>query len=241
MQENQTFLQAENLGLKRFRKFAFCNISLSVKPHQIIAISGEHGSGKSALLLTLSGYMKFTDGTLRICDAILPRDKKISRPYVALGLFNKLNDFYDTQTIQQVLLGEMKLALKSNVFREQNKDIINDKTKLEKYAYNMLSYWKVFSPRKTKIGDLMPCERIRLAIALALLKKPYLLFVDNIETELTSEQSNCLLEDIRSYMRDNYCSCLIGILQSDLENKTDKVLSLKNINSRVNGDGQDAC
>ncbi|MFU0548618.1 ATP-binding cassette domain-containing protein [Gardnerella leopoldii] len=226
MQEEQTFLEAKELGLKRFRRSPFWDVSLKVAPHQIVAISGEHGSGKSALLLALSGYMKFTNGILTIADVTLPNDFQESRQYVGLGLFSGINEFYKTQTIEEVLMSELKLAARSPLFLKQYKNDVKNREALQQYAYNVLAQWKVFSPHETAIGELTPCERMRLAIALALLKKPWLLFVDGIETELTSEQSECLFSDIRAYVSKNYCSCLVGVLQSGLEKQADQVLRL---------------
>lgn len=246
MQEEQTLIEAKELGLKKFRKSPFWNVSLKVKPHEIVAISGEHGSGKSALLLALSGYMKFTNGTLTIADATLPNDFKESRKYVGLGLFNRINEFYNTQTIEEVLMSELKLASASPLFREQYKNNVKNREALHQYAYNVLAYWKVLSPRETAIGDLTPCERMRLGIALALLKKPWILFVDGVETELTSEQSECLLSDIREYVSKNYCSCLVGVLQSEIEKKADQVLRINRVSYsedyelNKNGDGKNA-
>lgn len=246
MQEEQTLIEAKELGLKRFRKSPFWDVSLKVKPHEIVAISGEHGSGKSALLLALSGYMKFTNGTLTIADATLPNDFKESRKYVGLGLFNGINEFYKTQTIEEVLMSELKLASASLLFREQYKNNVKNREALHQYAYNVLAYWKVLSPRETAIGDLTPYERMRLGIALALLKKPWILFVDGVETELTSEQSECLLSDIHEYVSKNYCSCLVGVLQSEIEKKADQVLRLNRVSYsedyelNKNGDGKNA-
>lgn len=231
MQKFQTLLEAKNLGLKKFKRSPFWDISLKVEPHQIVAISGEHGSGKSALLLTLSGYMKFTTGTLSISDMVLPRDFQKSRDYVGLGLFSGINDFYKTQTIEEVLTSELKLASKSKLFLEQYNNNVNNREALRQYAYNLLAQWKVFSPRETEIGDLTPYERMRLAIALALLKKPLLLFVDGVESELTSEQSDCLFADLRAYVNENYCSCIVGVLQSELEKQADQIISLSDSNS----------
>lgn len=246
MQEEQTLIEAKELGLKKFRKSPFWNVSLKVKPHEIVAISGEHGSGKSALLLALSGYMKFTNGTLTIADATLPNDFKESRKYVGLGLFNGINEFYNTQTIEEALMSELKLASASLLFREQYKNNVKNHEALQQYAYNLLAYWKVLSPRETAIGDLTPYERMRLGIALALLKKPWILFVDGVETELTSEQSECLLSDIHEYVSKNYCSCLVGVLQSEIEKKADQVLRLNRVSYsedyelNKNGDGKNA-
>ncbi|MFU0518302.1 ATP-binding cassette domain-containing protein [Gardnerella vaginalis] len=240
MQEEQTLIEAKELGLKKFRKSPFWNVSLKVKPHEIVAISGEHGSGKSALLLALSGYMKFTNGTLTIADATLPNDFKESRKYVGLGLFNGINEFYKTQTIEEVLMSELKLASASPLFREQYKNNVKNREALHQYAYNVLAYWKVLSPRETAIGDLTPYERMRLGIALALLKKPWILFVDGVETELTSEQSECLLSDIREYVSKNYCSCLVGVLQSELEKQADQVLRLMPNNEKAENSHTDS-
>ena len=240
MQEEQTLIEAKELGLKKFRKSPFWNVSLKVKPHEIVAISGEHGSGKSALLLALSGYMKFTNGTLTIADATLPNDFKESRKYVGLGLFNGINEFYNTQTIEEALMSELKLASASPLFREQYKNNVKNHEALQQYAYNLLAYWKVLSPRETAIGDLTPCERMRLGIALALLKKPWILFVDGVETELTSEQSECLLSDIREYVSKNYCSCLVGVLQSELEKQADQVLRLMPNNEKTENSHTDS-
>lgn len=246
MQDEQTLIEAKELGLKRFTRTSFWDVSLKVEPHQIVAISGEHGSGKSALLLALSGYMKFTNGTLKIADLSLPADTKESRQYVGLGLFSGINEFYNTQTIEEALMSELKLASASPLFREQYKNNVKNREALHQYAYNLLAYWKVLSPRETAIGDLTPCERMRLGIALALLKKPWILFVDGVETELTSEQSECLLADIRAYVSKHFCSCCVGVLQSELEKQADQVLRLNRVSYsedselNKNGDGKNA-
>ena len=240
MQEEQTLIEAKELGLKRFRKSPFWDVSLKVEPHQIVAISGEHGSGKSALLLTLSGYMKFTSGMLKIADLDMPTDTRESRKYVGLGIFNGINEFYKTQTIEEALMSELKLASASPLFREQYKNNVKNREALQQYAYNLLAYWKVLSPRETAIGDLTPYERMRLGIALALLKKPWILFVDGVETELTSEQSECLLSDIREYVSKNYCSCLVGVLQSELEKQADQVLRLMPNNEKAENSHTDS-
>ncbi|MBF9309025.1 ATP-binding cassette domain-containing protein [Gardnerella sp. Marseille-QA0894] len=240
MKDSKTLLEAKELGLQRFRRTPFWDVSLKVEAHQIVAISGEHGSGKSALLLALSGYMKFTNGTLTIADATLPSDFHESRQYVGLGLFNGINEFYKTQTIEEVLMSELKLAARSPLLLKQYKNDVKNREALQQYAYNVLDQWKVLSPHKTAIGELTPCERMRLAIALALLKKPLLLFVDGIETELTSEQSESLLSDIREYVSKNYCSCLVGVLQSELEKQADQVLRLMPNNEKTENSHTDS-
>ncbi|MDK8635918.1 ABC transporter ATP-binding protein, partial [Bifidobacterium sp. UMB6791A] len=40
MQEEQTLIEAKELGLQIFRRTPFWDVSLKVEPHQIVAISG---------------------------------------------------------------------------------------------------------------------------------------------------------------------------------------------------------
>ena len=226
MQDTDILLKAEELGLRRFSGSPFWGISLSVTPHQIIAVSGEHGSGKSALLLTLAGYMKFTSGKLRIGDAVLPRERKRSRRYVGLGLFGTLNELCKTQTVAEALAAELKLAAGCPLLKKQYGEFAGNRGALFRYADDMLARWKVSVSSKTLIGDLTPDKRTRLGIALALLKQPQLLFLDDIETELTGEQSRLLWSDLRSYVTEHYCSCLVGVLRSEFENCADGVTPL---------------
>ncbi|RFT31320.1 ABC transporter ATP-binding protein, partial [Gardnerella vaginalis] len=61
-----------------------------------------------------------------------------------------------------------------------------------------------------------------------------------VETELTSEQSECLLSDIREYVSKNYCSCLVGVLQSELEKQADQVLRLMPNNEKAENSHTDS-
>lgn len=241
MQETDVLLDAQNLGIKRIAGSPFWDVSLRVVSHEIIAISGAHRSGRSALLLTLSGYMKFTHGSLKIVDAELPRERKKSRRYVGLGLFGRINEFHERQPLEEVIASELKPAIKSPLFLEQSARLINDKQAMQQYVEDTLAYWKVTSSPQTEIVDLSPLEKVRLGIALAVLKKPRLLFVDDIESALTIEESHNLLRDIHSYVRENNCSALVGVLKSELTTHMDQIVNLKDkANHVANGDEEHA-
>ena len=61
-------LRAEHLGIKHLSGKEFWDVSLRVAPHQILALSGEHGTGKTALLLSLAGVMRTTHGSIHIME-----------------------------------------------------------------------------------------------------------------------------------------------------------------------------
>ncbi|GLX48257.1 hypothetical protein Shyhy01_12070 [Streptomyces hygroscopicus subsp. hygroscopicus] len=53
---------AEGLGLRGPRGWAFRGVSLDAEPGSLIAIEGPSGSGRTCLLLTLTGRMRPTEG-----------------------------------------------------------------------------------------------------------------------------------------------------------------------------------
>ncbi|MEG2864527.1 MAG: ATP-binding cassette domain-containing protein, partial [Eggerthellaceae bacterium] len=81
------FLEAHGLGLKTLMGYAYRDIDLLLGPGQILAVRGHNGSGKTALLLTLAGRMSYTEGTLRVGEFQLPRQRGKVQKTVGLGLF----------------------------------------------------------------------------------------------------------------------------------------------------------
>ncbi|NEC09105.1 ATP-binding cassette domain-containing protein, partial [Streptomyces sp. SID7909] len=53
---------AEDLGLEGPRGWAFRGVSLRAEPGALIAVEGPSGSGRTCLLLALTGRMRPTEG-----------------------------------------------------------------------------------------------------------------------------------------------------------------------------------
>src|SRR5690349_5353496 len=64
---------AEDFGLRGPRGWAFRGISLDAEPGSLIAIEGPSGSGRTCLLLALTGRMKATEGTAAVGPSRLPK------------------------------------------------------------------------------------------------------------------------------------------------------------------------
>ncbi len=58
-------LEAQNVGLRRGRKWTLNEASLAVEPGQLVAICGPNGAGKSTLLRVLSGEESPSEGEIR--------------------------------------------------------------------------------------------------------------------------------------------------------------------------------
>ncbi len=55
-------VKAENFGLKGPRGWVFRGVGLDAGPGSLIAVEGPSGSGRTCLLLALTGRMKPTEG-----------------------------------------------------------------------------------------------------------------------------------------------------------------------------------
>lgn len=62
----QTLVQADNLVKKYGERLAVNNVSLEVKAGEIFGLLGPNGAGKSTVIGMLSGYLKPTDGQIKI-------------------------------------------------------------------------------------------------------------------------------------------------------------------------------
>lgn len=235
-------LRAEHLGIKHLSGKEFWDVSLRVAPHQIFALSGEHGTGKTALLLSLAGVMRTTHGSIHIMDLPVQHYRSILRCYAGIALVRGLNDFYHTQTLKEALNCELGIAQKLYRRRLRHEralaqrpetmqvphEFLGSKNELPSFesARQLLEMWGVTAPLSQAIGTLTIDEQLRVSIALALLKKPLLLFIDDIESELTDAQTEQLLRDIRTYVNTHTCACVVEILQHDLHQHADCVLKL---------------
>ncbi|NEC68423.1 ATP-binding cassette domain-containing protein, partial [Streptomyces sp. SID9727] len=64
---------AEGLGLEGPRGWAFRGVTLSADPGSLIAVEGPSGSGRTCLLLSLTGRMRPTEGEAATAGLALPR------------------------------------------------------------------------------------------------------------------------------------------------------------------------
>lgn len=235
-------LCAEHLGIKHLSGKAFWDVSLRVYPHQILALSGEQGTGKTALLLSLAGVMRTTHGSIHIMDLPMQQYRSMLRCYTGITLVRGLNDFYHTQTIKEALDCELGIAQKlyrRRLHHEQllaqrpqtmqvPDEFLGSKNEFPSFesARELLETWGVTAPLSQAIGSLTIDEQLRVSIALALLKKPLLLFIDDIENGLTGAQTEQLLRDIRAYVNTHTCACVAEMLQHNLHRHADCVLNL---------------
>ncbi|MZG01339.1 ATP-binding cassette domain-containing protein, partial [Streptomyces sp. SID5614] len=78
-------VSAEDFGLEGPRGRVFRNVTFSAEPGELVAIEGPSGSGRTCLLLALTGRMRTTEGRAETGGLRLPKQAAAVRRIAALG------------------------------------------------------------------------------------------------------------------------------------------------------------
>lgn len=94
---------ADGLGLKGPRGWAFRDVSVDAGPGALIALTGPSGSGRTCLLLALTGRMKPTEGRAVVGGLELPRRMAAVRRRSGLAHVAGVTDLEPALTVAEHL------------------------------------------------------------------------------------------------------------------------------------------
>ncbi|WP_433449697.1 ATP-binding cassette domain-containing protein [Streptomyces sp. CA-142005] len=200
-------VRAEGLGLRGPRGWAFRGITLDAEPGSLIAIEGPSGSGRTCLLLALTGRMKPTEGTARVGGFRLPRHMARLRRVSAVANVAGVTDLEPALTVGEHL---RERALLQSRFGDSLRELLRPRTQRvhearlrvdAALAAAGLDLETLPKGSRTAVRDLERPQELRLSIALALLGRPGLLGVDDIDTKLSDAERAGLWEVLRSLTR----------------------------------------
>ncbi|MEU3300633.1 ATP-binding cassette domain-containing protein [Streptomyces sp. NPDC006678] len=198
-------VRAEGFGLKGPRGWAFQGVDVQAGPGSLIAIEGPSGSGRTCLLLALTGRMKPTVGRAEVGGLPLPRKMAGVRRISALGPVPGVSDLDPALTVtehlrERALLqrrfdGSLRALLRPHGERaESARSRITEA--LETAGLDVDALPKA---GRTAVRDLERLEALRLSVALALIGRPRLLAVDDTDLKLSDTdraQAWALLRDV---------------------------------------------
>ncbi|MDQ0944129.1 ATP-binding cassette domain-containing protein [Streptomyces sp. V1I1] len=182
---------AEDLGLKGPRGWAFRSVSIKAEPGSLVAIEGPSGSGRTCLLLALTGRMRPTEGSAEVGGLPLPRKMAAVRRISALGPVPGVSELDPALTVAEHLRerawlqrrfdGSLRALLRPRAERIAAARSRID-TALEAAGLDVAALPK---QERTSVRDLERLEALRLYVALALIGRPGLLAVDDTDLKLS--------------------------------------------------------
>ncbi|KOG39089.1 ATP-binding cassette domain-containing protein [Streptomyces decoyicus] len=185
---------AAGFGVKGPRGWAFRNIDLSAGPGSLIAVQGPSGSGRTCLLLALTGRMKSAAGTAEVGGLPLPKKRAAVRSVTALAHVPGVAELDPALTVgehlrERALLqgrfgGSLRALLRPRRERRAEARALVDAA-LTAGGLDLESLPKGI---RTSVRDLERLEALRLSVALALIGGPRLLAVDDTDLKLSDDE-----------------------------------------------------
>ncbi|MFE2679578.1 ATP-binding cassette domain-containing protein [Streptomyces hygroscopicus] len=203
--ETGAAVTAEGLGVKGAHGWAFRGADLTADPGALIAVEGPSGSGRTCLLLTLTGRMRPTEGHGGVGGFRVPRQMARIRRIAALAHVPGVTELDPVLTVAEHL---HERALLRRRFADSPRGLLRPRR--ERAAASRAGIDAALTaagldldtlPKgpRTAVRDLERLEALRLSIALALIGRPRLLAVDDVDMKLSDaerERAWALLREI---------------------------------------------
>ncbi|CAL9399849.1 hypothetical protein SUDANB58_01423 [Streptomyces sp. enrichment culture] len=185
---------ARGLGLRGPRGWAFRGIDIEAGPGSLVALEGPSGSGRTSLLLTLTGRMKPTEGTAAVGGAVLPRQMAAVRRLGALAHVPGVTDLDPALTVEEHLRERALLERRFGgspraLLRPRGARAAESRLRIDTaLAAAGLAPDSLPKGSRTAVRDLERPEALRLSVALALIGRPRLLGVDDADLKLSDAE-----------------------------------------------------
>ncbi|MBV1938122.1 ATP-binding cassette domain-containing protein [Streptomyces sp. BV286] len=185
---------AEDFGLKGPRGWAFRGIGIDAEPGSLIAIEGPSGSGRTCLLLALTGRMKPTEGLARVGQCELPKQMAAVRRFSALAHVPGVTDLEPALSVAEHLRERALLERRfggsvRGLLLPRQERLTQARLRIDSaLAAAGLDREALPKGSRTAVRDLERLEALRLSVALALIGRPRLLGVDDTDLKLSGAE-----------------------------------------------------
>ena len=190
-------------------KKALDNVSLSIKQAELFGLLGVNGAGKTTLIKILCGLTRKTSGTITINNFNL--DKEIDKIKEIIDISPQETSVANNLTVKE------NLEFFANIYNNNDVKTINE-------IIDIFNLNKVLNQRaKTLSGGY----KRRLSIAIALISKPKILFLDEPTLGLDVFARRELWNIIKK-LQKNITIILTSHYLEEIENLCDRVAILSN-------------
>lgn len=154
---------SRHFGSPKARVKAVDGVSLEIPRAQIYGFLGPNGSGKTTLIRTLCGLLTPTSGTAEVLGLSIPRDAEVLRERI--GYMTQRFSLYEDLTVLE------NLRFFGEIF-----DM--DRTRIEDRIDALLAEYNLGDLKDRAANAMSGGQRQRLALSVATLHEPELLFLD---------------------------------------------------------------
>jgi ABC-2 type transport system ATP-binding protein len=201
---------------KRYKSKVVVNdLCFSVKKGEFFGLLGHNGAGKSTAIDCILGLKNFESGTVRILDMNPKKSRK--------ELFEKVG---------------VQLQLSSYQDKIKVYELCEEISVLYNQADDYKRLLKEFSLEKIKnnyVATLSGGERQKLAILLALIPKPEVVFLDELTTGLDTEARREVWGQLKKLKKSGVTILLTSHYMDEVEELCDKICIISNGKEVISG------
>ena len=192
----------------------FANLSLTIKHHEIVALTGPSGSGKTTLLRCIAGLESISAGVIRLNGQDITNQPAHQRN---IGMVFQDNQLFPHLTVGQNVAYSLKI-------KRTPKKITDNKVR------EVLSLVGLNHLIDRTVTNLSGGEAKRVAVARALIAEPQVLLLDEPLTGLDIELHGRLLEDLGKLLRTRGTTVLhVTHDKAEASAIADRVLDLRQL------------
>ncbi|MGM9922728.1 MAG: ABC transporter ATP-binding protein [Bacillus sp. (in: firmicutes)] len=213
-------LTVKNLSVTYGAKTAVNNVSFSVEPGEVIGLLGANGAGKSSTIAAVLGIEKsnFKELTMLGKSPILHRKE----------VFQEVGVQFQETNFQDKLIVREACEQWGSLYR-QTADVPL-----------LLQTFGLAGKETQLVKSLSGGERQRLAVLLALISNPKLVFLDELTTGLDTKARRMLWKQLLAMKEKGLAIVLTSHYMDEVEMLCDKILILKNGETVFQGTIQEA-
>ncbi|MCQ4208531.1 ATP-binding cassette domain-containing protein [Streptomyces longispororuber] len=185
---------AEGFGLKGPRGWAFRGVDIDAPAGSLVAVEGPSGSGRTCLLLALTGRMRPAEGAAEVAGFRLPKQMGAVRRVSALAHVPGVTDLDPALTVaehlhERALLQRRFDGTLRGLLRPPAERTTEAKLRIDT-ALTAAGLDREALPKgsRTAVRDLERVEALRLSLALALVGRPRLIGVDDTDLKLSDAE-----------------------------------------------------
>ncbi|GAA0510678.1 hypothetical protein GCM10011581_00680 [Saccharopolyspora subtropica] len=145
----------------------FANLDLRVEPGELAVIAGPGGSGRTSLLLALSGRLRLVAGHLEVSGHVLPAQAAAVRQLIRPARLRPGCELEDRHRVREAITERRLISGASH-----------------EAVAGALALVGIDPDRAALVGDLHPADQLLLAVALTAAGTPSGILVDDVDAGL---------------------------------------------------------
>jgi branched-chain amino acid transport system ATP-binding protein len=212
-----SLLKAENLNLSFAKVMALDNVSLELRPGEILSVIGPNGAGKTSLLNCINGFYRPQQGKIYFEGNDISRMSSHKRARLGIGrTFQGIQLFLGMTTLHNIMAGR-HIHMKTNFLQGfiYWPWVAREAVEHREVAEEIIDFLEMEAIRDSLVGELGYGLRKRVDLGRALALDPKVLIMDEPMAGMNIEEK----EDMARFILDiqEYRKTPIVLVEHDME------------------------